>query len=78
MDGSTMSASHKTVHAAPFLREFANSPWTGGGRGGNGLEKAKAFPTRILLGANHSSRQRNINERGILNRELISRRAIVL
>jgi len=28
MDGSTMSASHKTARAAPFLRGFTNSPWT--------------------------------------------------
>jgi len=29
MNGSTMSAAHKTARAAPFLRGFTNSPWTG-------------------------------------------------
>src|SRR5438094_8035376 len=28
MNGSTMSAAHKTALTAPFLREFTNSPWT--------------------------------------------------
>src|ERR1700704_3381546 len=27
-DGSTMSASHKTARADPFVRGFTNSPWT--------------------------------------------------
>src|SRR6266699_511808 len=29
MDGSTTPISHKTARAAPFVREFTNSPWTG-------------------------------------------------
>ena len=28
-EGSTMSVSHKTARADPFVRGFANSPWTG-------------------------------------------------
>src|SRR5438477_5997015 len=46
MDGSTMSAAHKTARTAPFLRGFTNSPWTGGGAGGGTIGGA---PSRLLI-----------------------------